>query len=82
MHRPRRNLLRAVVAHDIAARMRYGGLSLPSAVKAALLAVNRMGATGGVIAVNGRGRIVVSFNSYGMYRAYVSSDQRSAVAIY
>ena len=74
--------IRAVVAHDIAARMRYGGQSLQSAVQAALLTVSRLGATGGVIAVNHRGRFAISFNSSGMYRAYVSSGQRAKVAIY
>lgn len=73
--------IRAVVAHDIAAHMRYGGLSLQPAVNAALLTVSRLGATGGVIAVNRRGRVVVSFNSSGMYRAYVSSGRKAAVAI-
>ena len=74
--------MRAAVAYDIAARMRYGGQSLQQAVNASLRTVGQLGATGGVIAIDRRGTIAVKFNSGGMYRGRVSSERRSSVAIY
>ena len=74
--------IRSVAAHDIAARIRYGGKSLQQAVDATLASIARLGATGGIIAVNRRGAIAIAFNSGGMYRGYVSSGRAVAVAIY
>lgn len=76
--------LRAVVAHDIAARMEYGKLSLQ---EAAHQVVNEklveMGGEGGIIAVDKEGNISLTFNSEGMYRGRVSSDtEEFEVAIY
>ena len=74
--------IRAAVAYDISARMRYRGQSLREAAVAAIRTVGRLGATGGVIAVNRRGAIAIAFNSAGMYRGCVSSGRRPAVSIY
>jgi isoaspartyl peptidase/L-asparaginase-like protein (Ntn-hydrolase superfamily) len=74
--------MRAVVAHDIAARMQYGGQSVQRAAMAALRTVERSGVTGGVIAIDRRGAVAIAFNSAGMYRGYVSSGRRPSVAIY
>jgi len=74
--------MRVVVAHDIAARMRYGRTTLAHAVQAALQTVARLGQTGGVIAVDAAGALTLAFNSEGMYRGYVCSGRAPAVAIY
>jgi beta-aspartyl-peptidase (threonine type) len=74
--------MRAAVAYDIAARIRYGRQSLQQAVNASIRTVAQLGATGGVIAVNRRGTIAIEFNSDGMYRGQVSSERGSSVAIY
>ena len=74
--------IRAVLAHDVAARMRYGGESLASASSKALATVARLGGDGGLIAVDPRGRIVMPFHSEGMYRACVDSAGRRIVAIF
>lgn len=74
--------MRAAVAHDIAARIRYGRQSLQQAAHAAIRTVGQLAATGGVIAVDRRGTIVTEFNSDGMYRGHVSSERGSSVAIY
>jgi L-asparaginase/beta-aspartyl-peptidase (threonine type) len=74
--------IRAAVAHDIAARMRYFGQPLARASAAALRNVARLGGDGGLVAVDRRGNIAMPFNSEGMYRAAVGGDGRPRVAIY
>ena len=74
--------IRAVLAHDVAARMRYGARSLAAAAREALATVKRLGGDGGLIAVDRRGRIVMPFNSEGMYRACIDAAGRKTVAIF
>lgn len=74
--------IRAAVAHDIAARMRYLRQPLARAAAAALRNVARLGGDGGLVALDRRGNIAMPFNSEGMYRAAVSGDGRPRVAIY
>ena len=74
--------IRAVLAHDIAARMRYGGESLAAAARKALATVAALGGDGGLIAVDRRGRVVMPFNSEGMYRACVDAAGRKTVALF
>lgn len=74
--------IRAVLAHDVAARMRYGGESLAAAARRALDTVARLGGDGGLIAVDRRGRVVMPFNSEGMYRASIERTGRKTVAIF
>jgi beta-aspartyl-peptidase (threonine type) len=73
--------IRASVAHDVAARMRYGGESLAGAARHALATVSRLGGDGGLIAVDRPGRIVMPFNSEGMYRACLVAAGRKTVAL-
>lgn len=73
--------IRAVLAHDVAARMRYGGESLAAAARRALDTVARLGGDGGLIAVDRRGRIVMPFNSEGMYRAALDGHGRRKVTV-
>lgn len=74
--------VRAVVAYDVAARMRYRRESLGRAATGALRNVQRLGADGGLIAIDRRGNIAMPFNSEGMYRAAVTRDGRIRIAIY
>jgi beta-aspartyl-peptidase (threonine type) len=74
--------IRAVVAHDIAARMRYAGETLAVASRHALAGVARLGGDGGLIAVDRRGRIVMPFNSEGMYRAALDARGNREVALF
>jgi beta-aspartyl-peptidase (threonine type) len=74
--------IRAVLAHDVAARMRYGGDTLAGATRRALATVARLGGDGGLIAVDRRGRIVMPFNSEGMYRACVDAAGRKTLALF
>jgi beta-aspartyl-peptidase (threonine type) len=74
--------IRAVLAYDVAARMRYGGESLAGAARHALATVAALGGDGGLIAVDRRGRIVMPFNSEGMYRAAVHGNGRRELEIF
>jgi beta-aspartyl-peptidase (threonine type) len=62
--------IRGVVAYDVAARIRYAGATLADAVRGTVEAeLARRGATGGLVAVSGDGRIVVAHNSPMMFSA-------------
>jgi isoaspartyl peptidase/L-asparaginase-like protein (Ntn-hydrolase superfamily) len=73
--------IRAVVAYDAAARMRYGGESLKTAARHALARVVALGGDGGLIAVDRAGNVAMPFVSEGMYRG-VARGGRYHVAIY
>ena len=77
--------IRGAVAHDIAARMRYGGMSLQDAANAVVmeeLPSIGEGGTGGVIALDAEGNIAMPFNTPGMYRGYVDTEGELVVQIY
>ena len=74
--------IRAAVAYDMCARMRYGGASLAAAAAAALKAVAALGADGGLIAVDRRGNVAMPFNSEGMFRACIDRRGKRTVAIF
>lgn len=65
-----------VVAHDIAARMRYLGTSVRAAVEATMEEeLTGRGAMGGLIAVAADGGIVVAHNSPMMFSAYADGGR-------
>jgi beta-aspartyl-peptidase (threonine type) len=72
--------IRAVVAHDICARMAYKGISLQQAqdevVQGKLV---EMDASGGVVGIDKDANVAFSFNSLGMYRA--SIDKRGDLVV-
>ena len=62
--------IRAVVAYDVAARIRYAGAGLAEAVRGTFEEeLTQRGSTGGLVAVGGDGRIVVAHNSPAMFSA-------------
>ena len=75
--------IRSVVAYDISCLMEYKGLSLNEAceivVKQKLV---KTGGEGGLIAIDSKGNIELSFNSEGMYRAFKKSDGENFIGIY
>jgi beta-aspartyl-peptidase (threonine type) len=77
--------VRMVVAHDIAARMRYAQSSLTDAANDVVL--NKLEAgSGGVIAIDRHGNVVMPFNTERMFRGYMGngggSRGRSMVGIF
>jgi len=75
--------IRAAVAHDICARLRFGGRSLAEAVREVVLEeLPALGGEGGVIAIDVHGRIAMEFNSEGMFRASRRAGEEPRVDIY
>jgi beta-aspartyl-peptidase (threonine type) len=75
--------IRAAVAHDISARMRYGGRDLVTAVREVVLGeLPALGGEGGVIAIDRQGVISMEFNSEGMFRASRAAGGEPEIHIY
>ena len=75
--------LRNVVAHDIAARIAYGGATLAAAADAVILQrVPELGGDGGAIAVDRDGNIAMPFSTVGMYRGWIAVDGSRGTAIF
>ena len=73
--------IRHVIAHSIAARMRFGGEALTLAAMAEVHGTLRQG-DGGLIAVDSDGHIAMPFNSEGMYRGAADAAGRFEIAIF
>lgn len=75
--------IRAVVGHDIAARMRFAGRDLATACDEVVhQELKSLGGQGGVIAVSPDGDTRLSFNTPGMYRAWRDDKGQLHTAIY
>jgi L-asparaginase / beta-aspartyl-peptidase len=62
--------IRGVVAHDVAARIRYAGADLAAAIRETFeQELAQRGYDGGLVAVGGDGRVVVAHNSPAMFSA-------------
>ncbi|MEO6248843.1 MAG: isoaspartyl peptidase/L-asparaginase [Sphingomicrobium sp.] len=73
--------IRAVGAHELAARVRIGSESLQQALDAVLADVTTLGGSGGLIAVAPSGEAAWGFTTPGMYRAKASAGGRD-IAVY
>lgn len=71
-----------VAAYDVAARMKYKGLSLEDAARETIENIGNMNGEGGLIAVDSNGNVTLPFNSEGMYRGFVNADGRLVTEIY
>ncbi|WP_445722129.1 isoaspartyl peptidase/L-asparaginase family protein [Flavobacterium sp.] len=75
--------IRNVVAYDISAMMEYKNISLEEASKEVIQnKLTKLGGTGGIIALDAKGNIVMEFNTAGMYRASIDKDEKLTIAIY
>lgn len=75
--------IRATVARDICSRVQYQGLDLAAAADAVINGQLRdMGGDGGIIALDTKGNIALTFNTPGMYRASVDVEGNLEVRIY
>jgi beta-aspartyl-peptidase (threonine type) len=73
--------IRAVAAHEVAARMRLGAETLQQAIDAVLADIASLGGKGGLIAVAPNGEAAWGFTTPAMYRGNADSNGLS-VAIY
>jgi len=75
--------IRAQVAHDISAMMEYKGISLKEASKIVIQdKLTKLGGTGGIVAVDKDGNMVMEFNTAGMYRATMNDKGELVIGIY
>jgi beta-aspartyl-peptidase (threonine type) len=75
--------IRLAVAHEICARVRLGGRTLVEAVREVVLEeLPAQQGEGGVIAIDRESRIVMEFNSEGMFRASRVAGGDAVVEIY
>ena len=73
--------IRAVAAHELAARLRFTGETLQQALDAVLADITSLGGSGGMIAVAPTGAMAWGFTTPGMYRGR-ASDAGRKVAVY
>jgi len=77
------HFLRAQLAHEIHARMRYQGLPLAQAAERALAeSLMPLGGEGGLVAVSHDGTIVLPYTTRGMYRAWVREGEAARSAVF
>lgn len=75
--------IRLSVARDIASLMEYRALPIQQAADLVIKQkLQNLGGDGGVIAMDKFGNIGISFNSEGMYRAYINAEGKPVVEIY
>lgn len=75
--------MRYTVAYDIAALMKYRGMSVKDAANEVVMKkLKAAGGTGGVIALDRNGNFAMPFNTEGMYRGWIGEDGVPHVAIY
>ena len=75
--------IRWTVAHDIAALMKYRGLTVQQAGDEVInKKLKAAGGEGGVIILDAKGNFAMPFNSDGMYRGWVGQDGVPHVSIY
>lgn len=75
--------IRNVVAYDIAALVKYKGMSVEEAAKEVIMnKLVQKGGDGGVIAMDARGNISMPFNTAGMYRGFILKDAEPVIYIF
>ncbi len=75
--------IRIGVAKEISAMMEYRALPIQQAADAVIhTKLQNLGGDGGIVAIDKFGNIGISFNSEGMYRAYINSEGKPVVEIY
>ena len=75
--------IRTLAAYDVSAQMEYGGRTLQQATANVIHdKVQELEGSGGLIAVDRHGNVVLPFNSEGMYRGFAYVGGEVEVAIY
>lgn len=71
-----------VTAYDVSARIKYKGLSLEDASRETVDHLTAIKGEGGLIAVDRDGNVSLPFNSEGMYRGFINSEDGYNTAIF
>lgn len=75
--------MRAVITHDISARMKYQKLDLAQALDATLTeALEEKKGSGGVIALDKDGNVRWGFNTAGMWRGYLRAGAKPEIEVF
>lgn len=75
--------IRSVVAHDVAARMKYAKADLTKATREVIHEkLPKLGGKGGLIAVDAAGNVTTPFNTPGMFHGWIKADGTVHVAIF
>ena len=74
--------IRYVVAHDIAARIKYANQNIVQASSEVIESFRAKGGLGGVIGLDADGNVVMPFNAKGMFRGYIALEGDPVVALY
>jgi beta-aspartyl-peptidase (threonine type) len=77
------HFIRACVAYDVHARMRYLSHDVARAARGSIVeSLQPLGGRGGVVAVSRDGELAMPYNSRGMYRAWVREGEAPRAAIF
>ena len=75
--------IRLGVARDVAALMEYRAMPVQQSADMVIKQkLQKLGGDGGIIAIDKFGNMAISFNSEGMYRAYINGEGKPVVEIY
>jgi beta-aspartyl-peptidase (threonine type) len=75
--------IRGVVAHDISAMMEYQGISLEKAAQRVIQKkLTELGGTGGIVGIDKKGKVVMEFNTPGMFRATKNMKGETEIKMY
>jgi beta-aspartyl-peptidase (threonine type) len=75
--------IRGVVAYDISAMMEYQGISLEKAAQRVIQKkLTELGGTGGIIGIDNKGKVVMEFNTPGMFRATKNAKGETTIKMY
>ncbi len=75
--------IRGVITHDISAMMEYAGKTLQQAAREVIQRkLKAMGGSGGIIAIDHLGNVVMEFNTAGMFRGVVTDNSQPVVLMF
>lgn len=74
--------IRETAARQVCDRIAWKGESVTAAAEDTMASITAIGGDGGLIAMDGQGRVAFGMNDLGMYRGSVSSDHAPQTAIY
>jgi beta-aspartyl-peptidase (threonine type) len=74
--------MRSVFAHNVSALMEYKGLSLVAAAAEAVRQMEKLGGTGGLVAIDRHANVAMPFNTPGMYRGSHVAGRTPVVKIF